>query len=167
MSRPWLSRISMTVVMAATAAVACFCQERPVQHIVPKAFDIDASGPFTPPPPADFRGGTSVNPSGQMLEVNSRYLLLDGKPWLPAMGEFHYSRVPESEWEDELLKMKAAGVQIVATYVFWIHQEEVQGQFDWSGQRDLRHFIQLCAKHGLYVYPRLGPWAHGEARNGG
>jgi beta-galactosidase GanA len=75
--------------------------------------------------------------------------------------------VPESEWEEELLKMKAAGVQIVATYIFWIHQEEVQGQFDWSGQRDLRHFIQLCAKHGLYVYPRLGPWAHGEARNGG
>ncbi len=167
MSRPWLSRISMTVVMAATAAVACFCQERPAQHIVPKPFNVDASGPFTPPPPADFRGGTSVNPTGHTLEVNSRYLLLDGKPWLPVMGEFHYSRVPESEWEEELLKMKAAGVQIVATYIFWIHQEEVQGQFDWSGQRDLRHFIQLCAKHGLYVYPRLGPWAHGEARNGG
>ncbi len=167
MSRPWLSRISMTVVMAATFAVACFCQERPAQHIVPKPFNVDASGPFTPPSPADFRGGTSLCPTGHTLEVNSRYLLLDGKPWLPVMGEFHYSRVPESEWEEELLKMKAAGVQIVATYIFWIHQEEVQGQFDWSGQRDLRHFIQLCAKHGLYVYPRLGPWAHGEARNGG
>ncbi|HEX6773220.1 MAG TPA: beta-galactosidase, partial [Acidobacteriaceae bacterium] len=117
--------------------------------------------------PAEYHGGTATNPSGRTIGVNSRYLLLDGKPWLPVMGEFHYSRVPESEWETELLKMKAAGVQIVSTYIFWIHQEEVQGQFDWTGQRDLRHFVQLCAKDGLYVYPRLGPWAHGEVRNGG
>jgi hypothetical protein len=25
----------------------------------------------------------------------------------------------------------------------------------------------LCHKHGMYVYPRIGPWAHGETRNGG
>jgi hypothetical protein len=117
--------------------------------------------------PAEYHGGTATNPSGRTIGVNSRYLWLDGKPWLPVMGEFHYSRVPESEWETELLKMKAAGVQIVSTYIFWIHQEEVHGQFDWTGQRDLRHFVQLCAKDGLYVYPRLGPWAHGEVRNGG
>jgi hypothetical protein len=41
------------------------------------------------------------------------------------MGEFHYSRYPESEWESEILKMKAGGVQIVSTYVIWIHHEEV------------------------------------------
>ncbi len=132
-----------------------------------RPIDFDARADFTPAPPAQYHGGTSRNPSGHTIVVNSRYLLLDGKPWLPVMGEFHYSRVPESEWEEELLKMKAGGVQIVSTYIFWIHQEEVQGQFDWAGQRDLRHFVQLCAKHGLYVYPRLGPWAHGEARNGG
>ncbi len=60
------------------------------------------------------------------------------------MGEFHYARYPEAEWEREILKMKAGGVEIVATYVFWIHHEEVEGQFDWSGQRDLRRFIELC-----------------------
>lgn len=58
-------------------------------------------------------------------------------------------------------------MQIISTYIFWIHHEEVEGQFDWSGQRNLREFVQLCAKHGLYVYPRIGPWAHGEVRNGG
>lgn len=99
--------------------------------------------------------------------MNSRYLMLDGKPWLPVMGEFHYSRVPEAQWEDEILKMKADGVQIISTYIIWIHQEEVKGQFDWSGQRDLRHFVELCAKHHMYVYVRIGPWTHGEARNGG
>ena len=99
--------------------------------------------------------------------MNSRYLTMDGKPWLPVMGEFHYTRVPEAQWEEEILKMKAAGVSIVAAYIIWIHHEEIEGQFDWSGDRDLRHFTELCKRHGMYVYPRVGPWAHGEVRNGG
>jgi len=104
---------------------------------------------------------------GHILAVNGRYLTLDGKPWLPVMGEFHYSRYRERYWEEEILKMRAGGVQIVSTYVFWIHHEEVEGQFDWSGQRNLRAFAELCGKHGMYLYARIGPWAHGEARNGG
>lgn len=99
--------------------------------------------------------------------MNSQYLVLDGKPWLPVMGEFHYARYPEKDWETEILKMKAGGVQIVSTYVFWIYHEEVEGQFDWSGRRDLRRFVELCAQHGMYVYLRIGPWDHGEVRNGG
>lgn len=133
-------------------------------------FTISASSPATEPETGYLRMGSSAaakSPDGHALAVNSRYLTLDGAPWFPVMGEFHYSRYPERYWEEEILKMKASGVQIVATYVFWIHHEEVEGQFDWSGQRDLRTFTQLCAKHGMYVYPRLGPWAHGEVRNGG
>ena len=110
-------------------------------------------------------GGRS--PAGRVLSINNRYLSLDGRPWLPVMGEFHYARYPASEWEREILKMKAGGVDIVATYIFWIHHEEVEGQFDWSGQRDLRRFIELCGRHGMYAWVRVGPWAHGESRNGG
>jgi beta-galactosidase len=117
--------------------------------------------------PTSFHGGTSIDPQGNRISMNDRYLMRNGKPWLPVMGEFHYTRVPEAQWEEQILKMKAAGVQIVATYVFWIHHEEIEGQFDWSGRRDLRHFVELCAKHGMYVYPRIGPWDHGEVRNGG
>jgi hypothetical protein len=127
---------------------------------------VDASTPIAPPETGFLHmGGTS--PDGHSLQINSRYLVLDGKPWLPVMGELHYSRLPETEWEDEILKMKAAGIDVIATYVFWIHHEEVEGQFDWTGQRDLRRFVELCAKHGMYVWLRPGPWAHGEARNGG
>jgi hypothetical protein len=108
-----------------------------------------------------------VSPSGRRIAVDSRSLLLDGKPWLPVMGEFHYSRYPEKYWREELLKMKAGGVDVVATYVIWIHHEEIEGQFDWTGQRDLRRFIELCHETGLSVYLRIGPWDHGEVRNGG
>lgn len=128
---------------------------------------IDASKPVTTRlSPSLQMGGKS--PAGHEIAVaNNQYLTLDGQPWLPVMGEFHFSRYPEKYWEEELLKTKVGGVQIVATYIFWIHHEEVEGQFDWSGQRNLRDFIQLCAKHGLYVFIRIGPFAHGEVRNGG
>jgi beta-galactosidase len=136
------------------------------QQATPDQIFVDASAPIAPPQTGYLQmGGTSTD--GHSLQVNSRYLTLDGKPWLPVMGEFHYSRYPASQWEDEILKMQAAGVNIVSTYIFWIHHEEVQGQFDWSGQRDLRRFVQLCAKHHMYVWLRVGPWAHGEVRNGG
>lgn len=105
--------------------------------------------------------------SGKELLVNNWYLTIGGKPVLPVMGEFHYSRFPRDQWEDIILKMKASGINIMATYVFWSHHEELEGRFDWEGNKDLRYFTKLCQKHGLYVYPRIGPWCHGEVRNGG
>jgi len=122
------------------------------------------------PPPAEsgyFKFGTATNSEGHEISLNSRSLLFDGQPVFPVMGEFHYTRCPESEWREELLKMKAGGIDIVSTYVFWIHHEEVEGQWDWSGQRDLHQFLQMCQEVGLKVVVRCGPWSHGEARNGG
>ena len=110
-------------------------------------------------------GGT--RPDGETVEVNSLYFTKNGKPWLPVMGEFHFSRYPESEWESSLAKMKAGGVDIVATYIFWIHHEEIKGKWDFSGNRNLRKFIEACNKVNIQVLLRIGPWSHGECRNGG
>ena len=114
-----------------------------------------------------FKMGTAKRPDSATLTLDSRSLLLDGKRWTPVMGEFHFSRYPENEWREELLKMKAGDVDIVASYVFWIHHEEIEGKFDWSGCRNLRRFVQLCQEAGLKVCVRCGPWDHGEVRNGG
>jgi beta-galactosidase len=118
-------------------------------------------------PPRLLQMGTFTRPDGRTLKVDSQCLLLDGRPWLPVMGEFHYSRYPADEWVTELKKLKAGGLDIVASYVFWIHHEEVEGVWDWSGRRDLRAFVEACAEAGLFAVVRCGPWAHGEVRNGG
>jgi len=140
-----------------------------VQAAPPQPLVIDASAPTSAPGPANYTydPADAKSPDGHTLALNAEYLTLDGKPWLPAMGEMHYSRVPEAEWETEILKMKSAGVQIISAYIIWIHHEEVEDLWDWSGQKDLRHFVELCAKHGMYVVPRIGPWSHAEVRNGG
>jgi beta-galactosidase len=111
--------------------------------------------------------GAAGRPDGHTLTVDSCSLLRDDVPWLPVMGEMHYARYPESEWLGELLKMKAGGIDIVSTYVFWIHHEEIEGTFDWSEQRSLRRFVELCRTAGLLAMVRCGPWCHGEVRNGG
>ncbi len=94
-------------------------------------------------------------------------LLRDGTAWFPVMGEIHYSRYKESLWEESLRKIKAGGVEIVSSYVIWIHHEEEEGIFRFDGCRKLRRFLELCKKVGLLVFLRLGPFAHGEVRNGG
>lgn len=108
-----------------------------------------------------------ANPRGDRIGVTSQYLEWNGKPWLPVMGEFHFARYPQAGWEEEILKIKAGGIHILACYVFWIHHEEDEGVFDFSGNFDLRHFIELCARHDMPVMLRVGPFCHGEARNGG
>lgn len=129
-------------------------------------FSFNARQARLTPETGDYILGT--NPAGRpRWEGNAHFLTRDGAPVLPIMGEFHFSRYPAEDWRDELLKMKMGGIQIVATYVFWIHHEEIQGEYDWGGQRNLRHFVELCAELDLLVWLRIGPWSHGECRNGG
>ena len=107
-----------------------------------------------------------MEPEG-IYGANGYFLTRDGKPWYPVMGEIHFSRLKESLWRDAVAKMKAGGVQVLATYVFWIHHEERQGEWDFTGQRDLRKFLAVCQEEGMPVFLRIGPWCHGECRNGG
>lgn len=112
----------------------------------------------------DFRG---TSESGEEISFTNYYMQKNGKPFFGISGEFHYSRMSDDRWEDELIKMKMCGINMVATYVFWIHHEEEEGVFRFDGCRNLRKFVQLCEKHGLYVILRVGPFDHGEVRNGG
>ena len=122
---------------------------------------------FTPQSSAQAPINIGAAANGDVIGSTAHHLIRNGKPWYPVMGEFHYSRYPAEEWETELRKMKACGVGIVATYVFWIHHEEERGVWRTDGNLDLRRFLLLCGEVGLDVLLRIGPWAHGECRNGG
>lgn len=107
------------------------------------------------------------NSMGRSIQVNNYYLSMDGKPVIPVTGEFHFSRYPEEYWEESIRKMRAGGISVIATYVFWNMHEEEEGIFNWEGSRDLRKFVTHCAAHGYDVIVRIGPFCHGEIRNGG
>lgn len=114
-----------------------------------------------------FTFGTKSNPEGKTIEVDSHGLIFDGHHTIPVMGEIHYARVPRAEWRREIDKMKAGGITTIATYVFWIHHEAEEGKWDWSENKDLHAFLQLCKDEGMPVVLRVGPFCHGEVYQGG
>lgn len=111
--------------------------------------------------------GVIVHMYRDKFGYNEKYLMKNGKPWFPIMGEIHYSRYPEVYWEESLYKMKSGGIDIVSSYVIWIHHEECEGDYDFSANKNLRKFVETCKSCGLYMALRIGPWCHGEVRNGG
>ncbi len=121
--------------------------------------------------PSDIKTGHlnmgSYNDPADEIQANSLYLTRKGQPWIGVMGEYHFSRDHRENWYQELCKMKAGGVNIIATYIFWIYHEEEEGIFDWSGDLDLHAFLEETRRAGMDVVLRIGPWAHGECRNGG
>jgi len=107
------------------------------------------------------------NPDGETLSFTNYYMERDGRPFFGICGEFHFSRYDERFWEDEIIKIKMCGINIISTYVFWNFHEEIEGEWEWGGSKNLRKFIELCGRHKVYVIIRIGPFDHGEARNGG
>lgn len=114
-----------------------------------------------------FTFGTNTNPDGVKFEVDSRGFIVGGQHLLPVMGEIHYARVPEKDWRREIRKMKAGGITVISTYVFWAHHEDKEGVFDWSGNRNLHRFLQVCGEENMPVVVRIGPFCHGEVYLGG
>ncbi|HEY6082691.1 MAG TPA: beta-galactosidase [Chitinophagaceae bacterium] len=110
-------------------------------------------------------GGTDRK--GNKIAVNNYFLTFNGRPFIPVTGEFHFSRYPRKYWEEAIRKMKAGGINTIATYIFWNIHEEHEGEFNWSRDRDVRKFVELCERNGMKVIMRIGPFCHGEIRNGG
>ncbi len=114
-----------------------------------------------------FTFGTNVNPQGVTFEVDSKGFIVGGKHVLPVMGEIHYARVPAKDWRREIRKMKAGGITILSTYVFWIHHELEEGHWNWADNMNLREFLEVCKSEDMPVVLRIGPFCHGEVYQGG
>ncbi len=104
---------------------------------------------------------------GYPVSFDERALLIEGRRELLISGEIHYPRVPEGEWERVLDVTKAAGINCIATYVFWNQHEQRKDCYDFSGAKNLSRFISLCRDRGLFVILRAGPYCCAESNYGG
>ncbi|KAG7225826.1 hypothetical protein INR49_014347 [Caranx melampygus] len=91
----------------------------------------------------------------------------DGERFRYISGSIHYSRIPRVYWKDRLLKMYMAGLNAIQMYIPWNFHEEIPGQYSFSGDRDLQHFLQLAQDIGLLVILRPGPYICAEWDMGG
>ena len=104
---------------------------------------------------------------GQSFEVGNGTFLLDGKPFTIKAGEVHFARIPREYWEHRIKMVKAQGMNTICIYVFWNFHEPNQDQFNFEGQADIRSFVELCQKNGMYVIVRPGPYCCAEWEMGG
>lgn len=119
------------------------------------------------PVPLKYLELGNKGPAGKEIRINNLYMEEDGVPQLPVMGEIHYNRMDSRYWRDALLKMKASGIDIVATYCIWSLHEEFEGELSWEGHLNLRRFIELCKELDMKVHLRFGPYCNAEIKNGG
>ncbi|MGN0520723.1 MAG: beta-galactosidase [Candidatus Fimenecus sp.] len=111
----------------------------------------------------NFNYGNIESPYG----ANTQYFTKNGKPYTVIAGELHFSRLPKERWKETLFKMRECGLNTVSTYVFWNYHEEIKGQFDFSGNKDIAAFLAICKEINMPCILRIGPWCHGEVIRGG
>ena len=93
------------------------------------------------------------------FEAGKGTFLLDGEPYVVKAAELHYPRIPKEYWDHRIKTVKALGMNTVCLYTFWNAHEPREGQFDFTGQNDLREFIRLCQANDMKVILRPGPYA--------
>ena len=102
-----------------------------------------------------------------VFEIRKDNFYLDGKPFQVISGSIHYFRVVPEYWRDRLLKLKAMGCNTVETYIAWNFHERKQGEFDFTGARDVERFVRIAQEVGLYVILRPSPYICAEWEFGG
>ena len=95
-------------------------------------------------------------------------LLIDGKRVFIKSGAFHYFRTPGEEMaKDRFQKMKAAGYNTVDIYFNWNYHSQRQGEYDFTGVKDVRKVLKAAKDSGLFVIARPGPFINAEVNAGG
>ncbi|XP_061547776.1 beta-galactosidase-1-like protein [Phycodurus eques] len=101
------------------------------------------------------------------IDYKNNCFLKDGQPFQYISGSIHYSRIPRFYWKDRLLKMYMTGLNAIQIYVPWNFHETVEGIHNFTGDRDLEHFLDLANQTGLLVLLRPGPYICAEWEMGG
>ncbi|KAI4905122.1 hypothetical protein NFI96_021417 [Prochilodus magdalenae] len=101
------------------------------------------------------------------IDPERNCFLRDGKPFQYISGSIHYSRVPRSYWRDRLNKMYMSGLNAIQVYIPWNFHEQVQGVYEFEGERDVEYFLSLANQTGLLVILRPGPYICAEWEMGG
>lgn len=104
-----------------------------------------------------------------VLTRDENSFFINGKPDYLISGEFHYFRVPRSDWARRMRLFREAGGNTLATYVPWQIHEPEEGNilFGDRDERDLAAFLKTAAEEGLMVTLRPGPYVYSELTNAG
>jgi beta-galactosidase len=99
------------------------------------------------------------------ITFNTDSYFIDGCPGHLYSGEFHYFRVPRSDWRKRMRLFREAGGNCLATYIPWLLHEPVEGDFRFGspdGVLNLDEFLVTAREEGFAVIARPGPYQYSE-----
>lgn len=100
------------------------------------------------------------------VRLTEKGLEIGGKYEALLCGSLFYFRLPRAVWKDRILKLKRAGYRCADVYFPWNYHEREDGSFDFSGERDIRYFLEEMKAAGMYVVARPGPYICSEWNGG-
>lgn len=101
------------------------------------------------------------------VTLDGRSFLIDGRRVWLVSGRVPYARIPRDQWAKRIHAAKLAGLNCIETPIFWSRHEPRPGRFDFTGENDLRYFIDLVGKAGMYCILGVGPFVGSEYDFGG
>lgn len=102
------------------------------------------------------------------VSYDNRAIKINGERVLLQSGSIHYTRSTPDMWPDLFASSRAAGLNMMETYVFWNYHEVTRGQYDFSTEsHNFTLFLKEAADAGMLVTLRLGPYVCAEWTNGG
>lgn len=75
-------------------------------------------------------------------------------------------RIPRAHRAQRIHALKRSGYNCVDIYFPWNFYEQEDGSFDFTGERDIKEFLSLLAKEGLWAIVRPGPYICSEWTGG-
>ncbi len=102
----------------------------------------------------------SVTYDGQSFSIDSRRVWILG-------ASVEYARVPPEMWAERIAAARQAGFNTIATSCPWMLHEPRKGRFSFHGAGDVRGFVELCGKAGMWVMLRPGPFVGANFDAGG
>ncbi|WP_423248084.1 beta-galactosidase [Tunturiibacter gelidiferens] len=116
---------------------------------------------------ASRKSFAGIDPKDEPVAYDERSVILNGHRTLVICGEIHYPRSTRAMWPLLLERSKSLGLNMISTYVFWNVHETSRGNYNFTGERDLGHYLDLCHQNGLSVFLWVGPYICAEWNYGG
>jgi hypothetical protein len=111
-------------------------------------------------------------PNKQAIVVNTYpEYWAEGKPFFEHAAAFFYHRIPRDRWGEELVRLRAMGINTIDLCPLWNWHQPEEDVLDFEGRsnprRDLKYLLRLIDVMGFKLTFRPGPFFASEWRNGG
>jgi beta-galactosidase len=106
--------------------------------------------------------GNQIDKAPSKIHLSPECIQIQGTSEIVMCASLFYFRIPRGLWKDRLIKIKAMGYNCIDVYFPWNYHEGKQGQWDFSGEKNLELFLQEAADVGLWIVARPGPYICSE-----